>query len=289
MSALFDAKMTGGNSADGLNQEATAAATISSTGMTVGVNARLIVVVAHWQSASGVVLSGISGTWNAVALTAGPTVNHTAGGGGPENRSAIFYLVAPASGNKTLALSWTGSADCYMSCVSFTGTNTTTPIVIADNVTGTTGTTVTITSATNDATVAVWGTNGSPPTVNFTKIFAEAPLNPGAGASYTTGGASNGHTFTGAGGTNPAWAGVHILGAVGGGGGSSSMSPALMMQFKREGNNALREYDRNWRQRTKKIFSFGTGRVPLQRALCEGWFDLSAGAKAKSESRRQAA
>lgn len=209
----FDASITTGNSADGLNQQASSASSISSTGITVGGSATLLVVVAYFQSGSSTI-SSLAGTWNGTALTVAKQQN---GGTGP-GTSAILYLVSPASGANTLQLTWTTVADVYMSAVSFTGSDTTTPLVTADTVGGNSGTTVTVTSDTSGATVASWGINGSTPTVNFTKIYAEAPLAPGAGASYTLGGTSNGHTFTGAGGTTPAWAGVHIQAASGGGG-----------------------------------------------------------------------
>lgn len=202
MAVGFDAKMAAGNSSDGLNQEAASNNTISSTGITVGAASSFLGIVAHWQGS--VSISALTGTWNGVSLIVAKQQNNG------NNVSAILYLVNPASGAKTLTLNWTTLADCYMSAVSLTGVDTTTPIVIADTVGGTTGTTVAVTSDANGATIAVWGTNGSTPTVNFTKIFAEAPLNPGAGASYALGGTSNSHTFTGAGGVTPAWAGVHV-------------------------------------------------------------------------------
>lgn len=203
MAVGFDAVMTGGNSSDGDCQQIAASTTISSTGMTTGASATLLIAVLHWQNDSG---GSRTCTWNGVSMTEAISVlNSTL------SRSSIFYLVNPAIGNKTLAASWANSVDCYMSAVSFTGTNTSTGIQTADNVSGTTGTTVTVTSTTDGATVAAWGTNGSSPTLNFTKIYDNAPLNPGAGASYALGGTSNGHTFTGAGGTAPAWTGVHVI------------------------------------------------------------------------------
>jgi hypothetical protein len=72
---------------------------------------------------------------------------------------------------------------------------------------------ITVTSDTSGATLAVFGVNGSTPTMNFSKVFDNAPLDPGGGSSYTIGGTSNIHTFTGAGGTVQALAGVHIIAA----------------------------------------------------------------------------
>lgn len=207
MAVAADALMTAGNATD--TQTASGATSISSTGMTIGGSANLLVVTVLWQNA----VTSRAFTWNSVSMTEAKYQNGASG-----TAAGIYYLANPATGNKTLAGSWTGSSDCYMGCVSFTGADTTTPIVGADTVGGNTGTTVTITSSTDGATVAVWGTNGSTPTVNFTKVWDEASLNPGGASSYTLGGTSNGHTFTGAGGTTPAWAGVHVQAGAGGGG-----------------------------------------------------------------------
>ena len=129
---------------------------------------------------------------------------------GSNSRVSIFTLVSPASGAQTLAISWTTTSDCYMGAVSFTGTDTTTGYDAANNATSTT-TTVTVTSTSDGATVAVWTTNGSTPTMNFTKIWDDAPFDPGGGSTYALGGSSNGHTFTGAGGSNETGAGINVI------------------------------------------------------------------------------
>lgn len=120
-----------------------------------------------------------------------------------------------------MTASWpTGAGGgAYMSAASFTGSDATTPVVTADNQAVNTGSgnmTVTVTSDANGMTVVVGGTNGGTPTVNFNKIFAEAPLGPGGGASYQAAGTSNAHSFTGWGGTAPVGAGIHIQAAAGG-------------------------------------------------------------------------
>lgn len=202
MAVAFDAKMTGGNGTSGACQKVAGATSISSTGMTVGSGATLLIVVLHWQN---VPTGTISVTWDSVACTINASNDITNG----SNRSIIAYLINPNVGNKTLAASWTTSVDCYMSCASFTGTDTST--AVQDFVEGNSSTTVTVTSSTDGATVAIWGTNGSAPTTNFNQIFVQSDLNPGAGASYQLGGTSNAHTFTGAGGSSPAYCGIHAI------------------------------------------------------------------------------
>lgn len=221
MAVAFDAKPTAWNSADGLDQQAAGATSVSaSTGMSVGASATVLVGAITYQNgaAGGADPGAISAwTWNGVSRT-GILESGVNSDGTDRFRAAIAWWVSPATGTKTLTASWTSSADAYMSCASFTGGDTTTPVITADNVTGTTGATVTVTSDANGMTVAVWGTNGSAPTVNFNKIYANAPLRPCGAASYQAGGSSNGHTFTGGGGTTPGWAGIHLQATQGGGG-----------------------------------------------------------------------
>lgn len=212
MAVGFDATMLAGNSADGFNQEIAAATAISSTGITVGGSASLLVAVLSWGSSGGTAPASITMTWNGGAITAGPTINSG------KVRAAIFYKYSPAAGANALAAAWTNSNDCYMSAVSLTGSDLVNGVVIADSQTATNTTTITVPSTTDGATVACFAVDGSTPTVNFTKIFAEANLNPGGGGSYTLGGTSNAHTFTGGGGSVQALVGIHVIAASGGGG-----------------------------------------------------------------------
>ncbi len=196
-----DTTMLTGNSADGFNQQVSGATSISSTGINVGAAATGLIACLTFNANVG----SVAATWNAVGMTLGPNVNSGV------VRSSILSLPNPASGAQALAASWTTAADCYMSAASFTGTDTSTVVKVADNITAINTTTITVTSDTAGATVANFAVDGGAPTVNFTKIYSEAPLGPGGGASYTLGGTSNAHTFTGAGGTVQALTGVHIL------------------------------------------------------------------------------
>lgn len=232
MAVGFDAKMTAGNSSDGFNQEAIGATSVSSTGMTIGGAASLLVAMLAFGAGGGTAPTSLSMTWNGVTLTAQAFV--VSSGGGAMAAVYLFTLVNPATGNRTLAGAWTTAQDCYMSCISFTGTDTVTGVAVADNTTTSQVTTITVPSTVDGATVAVFAVDGSTPTVNFTKIWAEAPNNPGGGASYTLGGTSNAHTFTGGGGTRQALAGVHVIAASGGG--SSVTYPELERGTNRGSN-----------------------------------------------------
>lgn len=210
MAVGFDAKMTGGNGAGGTFAQVAAALSLSDSGMTVGAGATLLLAVAVWQDNASTDPTSRAITWGGVSMTERSTV--LASTGTERVRVSVFRLVSPASGNKALAATWaTATCDFYMSCASFTGTDTATGTNDADDVTTTNVTTINVTSDATGATLALFGVNGAAPTLNFNAIFTAAPLNPGGGASYQLGGSSNGHTFTGAGGTIQALAGVHIL------------------------------------------------------------------------------
>lgn len=206
MAVGFDAKMTAGNQTT--LETASAASSISSTGMTIGGSATLLIAVLVLGT-NATNPTGISMTWNSVSMTAGPSIT-----AGPAARvtATVFYLVNPTTGNKTLAGAWTGAKDAYMSCASFTGTDTTTGVQAADNTTASGTTSIAVPTDSSGATVACFVCDGSTPTITQTTIFAYAALNPGGGASYALGGTTtNTHSFTGAGGSAQALAGVHII------------------------------------------------------------------------------
>jgi len=213
----FDAFLSGGNAQSGKAHQVANATSVSiSSALTVGASSTLLVIPICWQNifAGGTTApSSVSFTWNGAAMTAGPTVN--VNDGTDVVTVQFFYLINPATGLFTLAGSWSGHYDCYLGAVSFTGTDTTTGIVVADNTTATNVTSITEASTTDGATVAVFCANGSVPTTNFNQIFAIDPDRPCGGASYQLGGTSNAHTFTGSGGSVKALAAIHVIAAGG--------------------------------------------------------------------------
>ena len=158
--------------------------------MTIGGSGSCLVVAVCVSSSEG---GGITGTWNGVSLTVGPTDI------GTTPSSAILYLTAPATGNHTLSVSWASAADVYLGAESFTGTNAGGCVNAADNTTASNTTSITVTSTTTGATVANYCGNAGQPTINFTQLWEDQALGPGGAGSYTLGGTSNSHTFTGSG------------------------------------------------------------------------------------------
>lgn len=215
MAVTFDAKMTGGNGDTGRCQQVNDGTSMSSTGMTIGASATLLVAVIIAQTSTANI-SNLAMTWNSVTMTPGPV--QAISGSGNFVTAAIFYKVSPTTGNQTLAASWTSTADAYMSCVSFNGTDTSTGIATADNKNVNNVTQIDVPNSADGATVAVFGVNGADPTVDQTEIYSQAPLDPGGGASYcisvNQNGAASGlnrHTFTNGGGQIQALAGVHVI------------------------------------------------------------------------------
>src|SRR6266436_718529 len=111
MAVVFDAQ----SSAD-----ITGAAAVSfsdSTNLTVGTGSnRALLALLAWSSTAAP--TGISITWDGVALSAVSSANSVHGTAG---NTQIYGLVNPNSGTKTLAGSWTGSRDFYVAAIAYTG------------------------------------------------------------------------------------------------------------------------------------------------------------------------
>lgn len=225
MAVAFDARVTGGNGSGGFCQQIDGG-TSGSVSMTLGGTSTLLVGVLAAQGNGGLPLSSPAMTWNSVSMThvgsAASTLNAT-------YTADVFVLVNPDTGAHTLAATWTaagGDADVYLSGSSWTGTDTTTGITAAHTQLVSDATTVTITSSSDGATLAVIANNNGDPTMNFTSLWANSPLNPGGGSNYTLGGTSNAHTLTG--GTNQAAVGIHIIA----GSAAAGQAPRSIQQFR---------------------------------------------------------
>ena len=224
MAVAFDAKMTAGNGSGGTFAQAAGATSITDSGMTVGASATLLVAFVHIQVAA----TSITMTWNGVSMTARGVVTDT---NTHTETTAMFVLTNPATGTKALAAAWTNAGDCYMSCVSFTGTDTSTGVKVADNTTATRTQTLAVNTESTGATVVAFTGDSAPPTVNQTQIWSAAPLGPSGGASYALGGSgTNSHTFTGGGDVTEALVGVHVIIPAGA---SSSAPPSPMPPARR--------------------------------------------------------
>lgn len=214
-----DAEMTGGNGAGGNGAPAgadfhgTAASLSSSTAITIGASATLLIVDISNLNSGGST-TGLGCTWNGVSMT--QAVIETNG----NISTSIYVLVNPATGAKTLACTFpsSGSNAWYVHASSFTGTDTTTGYKSADNVTST-STPITINTTANDATFASYSCDGggSGAASNFQITYDDVANTQNGSGSYEIGGAgTNSHAFTCTGGTE-AGVGIHIIAPTSGG------------------------------------------------------------------------
>lgn len=159
--------------------------------------------------------TGVGITWNSTSMTLVDSQVNSRG-----QNLYIYRLVAPTTGNQTLAASWTGSDDAVLAAINFSGVDQTTPVVTAhtQKPTGSsTAPSATVTSATNDATLTLSGASTNTGTPSFTtprtqtQVFTDSSqIDNLAEASYALGGTSNAHSFTLT--TSLDWAavGIHI-------------------------------------------------------------------------------
>lgn len=157
------------------------------TGLTVGAalsNGALLIFV-KWASA----ITSPTCTWNSVSMTLIQSFQVNS------RTIAVFGLVNPASGNKTAALSWTGTAGAFAVCgQSYTGVNQTGGVTTWPNATTNNGVgaavSVTVTSASGHHPTALLSGANSLSAAGFsgTIIFNNSTSH--AGAEYDNGAAS---------------------------------------------------------------------------------------------------
>jgi hypothetical protein len=200
------------------NVNSVSATSISLTTFTVGSGANRCLVA--MLSFSLTTVSAISVTWDGTAMTQAAT--YTGTDATLKVITQLYVLINPTSGNKTLTASWTGASVVTLAAVEFSGADQVTCYASADNVTGEHSAdpdTLTITSTTDGATVALTGNNFAFYTaVNQTEIYRGSDNGLATDASYALGGTSNTHTFT-INDTRPAdHVGIHILAVTAAGG-----------------------------------------------------------------------
>lgn len=216
MAVSIDAQMT------------TAAAVSNSTaingsGLTVGAGASLITVHAIWAGTGGLITSPAA-TWNSSSMTLRVFASRFAAS---YQSAGIFTLASGetgfVTGNKTINVTWTGNADCYLAGASFSGTDTATGINLSDTTSAVgdaTASTIAVTCATGDASLAVYSANGADPTVGGSgadtgpiKIWGRADLNPCGAGAYALGGTTDTYTFSEGSGNNKVIVGMHVIAA----------------------------------------------------------------------------
>lgn len=173
----------------------------SSTFLTIGAGANRALVVYITLLASGAASTGVTAVWDSGGTNQSMTLidsfsNPSDFGASPQT-VLMFGLVAPTSGNKTLAISWTNSANYSIGSASFTGasqvggTTTFANAVHAQNVTGSSTTaTSTITSTATSIVTAQFLTQIAADSVSDTQLWLNSNPAFNTSANYKTGAAS---------------------------------------------------------------------------------------------------
>lgn len=214
----FDAIATANSHTTG-----TTVVTLSNANETVGTGSnRALICVASFESV--VAPTAFNARWDTAGTNqAMAQIGSTISNG--NFRVVLFGLLAPTSGNKNFTLSWTNTASCYLSLISFTGVDQTSTAIAFPHFNSATATstgpaTVNITSATGNYTVATFVSSpaGDLTTLNQTTLYAPDITDPNCSgaANYAVGTASNTHSCTIS--ASSAWAvcGCDVLAASGG-------------------------------------------------------------------------
>ena len=185
----------------GTEQHVTGTTSATYTGITVGSGLdRALVVSLNFGIVGGTPPTGISVVWDSGGTNQAMT--QIVSGANAAGQAELWGLVNPASGNKTLAVSWTNNAECFVVAVSFTevlqtGGAVTFPNSAVQNVSAT-DPKITITSASRHMVMGTMLTGAAVGTLLGTQIYKD---NGGAivdaGATYQAGAATRDVGWTG--------------------------------------------------------------------------------------------
>jgi hypothetical protein len=154
---------------------------LSYTGLTIAAGTNIALVVEVLWDSSSTFGTGMSMTWNGVALGFIGTNYDTAGG----NRHELWGLVNPATGNRTLAMSWTGSVPVFVSTVAFNNVDQTGGTFTFENMDFSVASSLTLGSNTTDMLVSTVSGSAGMAAGSLTPIFIDtssgAVINAAAG------------------------------------------------------------------------------------------------------------
>mgnify|MGYP001587423595 CR=1 FL=1 len=173
-----------------------------------GANRALLAIFCFGNNASPP--TSISVTWNGVGLT---QIANTLVHDGTDIGIVMFGLANPASGNQTLAFSWTGTQAYSVDAISFTGVDQSTPFTNGVNASGvgTTQNPGTITSPVGDYAAAAFASTVTYSAVDPTQLFQDTGASfPVGAANYTAGTGTLALTTTTASSTRWAASGVNV-------------------------------------------------------------------------------
>jgi hypothetical protein len=173
------------------------AASITINDMTVGTASnRALFLIMEWNNTA--FPTGVTAVWDSggsnqsMTLVSGTNGRNTGGG----SCTAIYSLVAPVSGNKTLLVSWTGSIEAHAMAMGFSNVNQSTPTQNGNTNYKTVATappaTITITSASTNMVLTGFEQSAALFNENNTGIWFADTNGPSDGVVYSyTGGAAS--------------------------------------------------------------------------------------------------
>ena len=152
---------------------------ITNSGFTIGAGSNQLLVVLISQANS---TATPAATWNGVSLTSAATLTNGT------TRTDILVLKAPAQGNQSLVYSSGGpfSFSTAIAC-SFNGVDQTTP---TQNPNTSTGTTLTVTTASGNETVMAGATTGSFTAIDNIQLYADNSNGTGAARQDSSSGST---------------------------------------------------------------------------------------------------
>ncbi len=155
--------------ATGTEQYHAAATSFDYTGMTVaaGSNTALMLVLSFGSGS----VTGIAAHWDSAGGNQAMTQLVASSSG--VVTCAIFGLVAPATGNKTLHINWTGSAEIFVDAVAFDGADQTGGATTFPNSQTGAGSTITLSSATGNKAVGCQGGAAAQGTATGTQLYKD--------------------------------------------------------------------------------------------------------------------
>lgn len=164
--------MTVSVDATGTKSYFTSSTSVNYTGLTVGSGSNRALVVSLEFDTNGTV-SGISATWDNGGTNQSMTQLAFIDNGGTRP-SALFGLVNPTSGNKTLHVSWTTATPVFVVGMSFAGVvQTSAATAFPHQATNTNVATVSVTSATGNMVMGSAATGGSLAGITGTTIYSD--------------------------------------------------------------------------------------------------------------------
>jgi len=194
--------------AAGTEQTGSSVTSLNYTNITVASGSnRALVLACSFQA----IVSSVTATWDSGGTNQSMTLVKSQNNSTNGRVTYLFGLLAPTTGNLTLAVSWTTSTNAGCSAVAFNGVIQIDTATAFTNAVGGSGNGVApslaVTTSNGDATVSSVVQSGSPGTASFTTFMLNTSNGYGAQYNLSTG-TTDTHTWTGT--ANHGIAGIRV-------------------------------------------------------------------------------